>query len=253
VAARKVALRFAGDFRLADFRALLASGVNEHRYVALEMLVRRYETGDRAAREKIARLYIRSLRYVDHWVLVDTSAPYILGDYLLAKDRAILFELASSRDPMRRRIAIVATMAFIRARDFDDTLRIAQRLLRDEHELIHRAVGWMLREVGKRSEVAAERFLDGHFRAMPRLMLRYAIDQLPEARRKRYLRRGDAQSDETSRRSSMSTMREEAPSRNPAGPGRVRGFRKVPKSMSHKGRRTRTSPTKAKPQPTHVM
>lgn len=189
VAARKVAVRFADDYRLADLVALLASPVDEHRFVALEMLVRRYETGDPVERARIARLYIRNLRHVDHWVLVDTSAPYILGDHLLRRSRRLLFRLAASKDVVRRRIAIVATAAFIRAGDVDDTLRIAARLARDENDLVQRAVGWMLREVGKRSQTALLRFLDRHGRAMPRLMLRQAIDRLPAATRGKWLRR----------------------------------------------------------------
>jgi 3-methyladenine DNA glycosylase AlkD len=187
VAARRVAVRFAERFRTSDLRVLLASGINEHRFVALEMLVRKYETAGAADRERIARFYLRNLDHVDHWVLVDTSAPYILGDHLMKRRRAILFDLASSKDLAKRRLAIVATWAFIRANDFDDTLRIAELLLHDEHQLIHRAVGWMLREVGKRSRVVAERFLATHGRAMPRLMLRYAVERLPEARKRRYL------------------------------------------------------------------
>jgi len=187
VKARAVALRFAGQFRYPDLGVLLASAVNEHRFVALEMLVCKYETSGPVERNRIARFYIRNLRHVDHWVLVDTSAPYILGDHLLKRRRTLLFELASSRQLANRRTAIVATWAFIRAHDFTDTLRIAKLLLHDEHELIHRAVGWMLREVGKRSRAVEERFLEEHYRVMPRLMLRYAVEQLPEARRKRYL------------------------------------------------------------------
>jgi 3-methyladenine DNA glycosylase AlkD len=187
VAARRVAVRFSSEFRLSDVRELLASRVDEHRFVALEMLVRKYERGSQSEKERIAKLYIRNLRYVDHWVLVDTSAPYILGDHLLRRPRKILCELASSKDLARRRIAIVATAAFIRADDFDDTLRLAAQLLHDEDALIHRAVGWMLREVGKRSRATVERFLDQHARSMPRLMLRYATERLPEARRRKYL------------------------------------------------------------------
>jgi 3-methyladenine DNA glycosylase AlkD len=189
VAARKVAVRFSNELRLSDVRQLLSSGVNEHRFVALEMLVRKYERGREAEKDVIARLYMKNLRYVDHWVLVDTSAPYILGDHLLSRPRKLLFELASSKNLARRRIAIVATAAFIRAGDFDDTLRLATRLLHDENALIHRAVGWMLREISKRSRVAAERFLDQHARSMPRLMLRYAVERLPKARQTKYLGR----------------------------------------------------------------
>jgi 3-methyladenine DNA glycosylase AlkD len=188
VAARAVSVRFADQFRTPDLRALLASAVSEHRFVALEMLVHKYETGGPAERRRIASLYIRSLRHVDHWVLVDTSAPYILGDHLLKRRRTLLFQLASSSQVAERRIAIVATWTFIKANDFDDTLRIAALLLRDEHPLVHRAVGWMLREVGKRSRGALESFLDEHARAMPRLMLRSAVERLPEAHKRRYLR-----------------------------------------------------------------
>jgi 3-methyladenine DNA glycosylase AlkD len=174
VAARRVAVRFAGEFRLRDLRELMASAVDEHRFVALEMLVRRYETADPAERGRIAAFYIRNLRHVDHWVLVDTSAPYILGDYLMKRPRAILFKLASSGNVARRRIAIVATWTFIKARDFRDTLRVAEVLVHDEHPLIQRAVGWMLREVSKRSRGTAAAFLREHARTMPRLMLRQA-------------------------------------------------------------------------------
>ena len=187
VRARGVAVQFADQFRSPELRVLLASAVNEHRFVALEMLVRKYETGGPVEKGRIASFYIRNLRYVDHWVLVDTSAPYILGDHLMKRRRTLLFELASSRQLAKRRTAIVATWAFIKAHDFADTLRIAALLLHDEHELIHRAVGWMLREVGKRSRTVAERFLQAHYRVMPRLMLRYAVERLPEARRRRYL------------------------------------------------------------------
>jgi 3-methyladenine DNA glycosylase AlkD len=187
VSARGVAVRFADRFPSPALHLLLASPVYEHRFVALEMLVRKYETAGPAERARLASFYLRNLRYVDHWVLVDTSAPYILGDHLLTRSRAILFELASSRHVAKRRTAIVATWAFIRAHDFADTLRIAERLLHDEHELVHRAVGWMLREVGKRSRAVAERFLGEHHRVMPRLMLRYSLECLPEGRRRRYL------------------------------------------------------------------
>jgi 3-methyladenine DNA glycosylase AlkD len=187
VAARRVAYRFDDAFTLAALRRLLASAQPEHRFVALELLVRRYERGDSDERTRIARLYVESLRHVDHWALVDTSAPYILGAHLLARDRSILFELAASPRPMERRIAIVATWRFIQAHDYRDTLALAELLLRDADALLHRAVGWMLREVGKRAPAVEHRFLAKHRRAMPRLMLRSAIDHLPSARRKKWL------------------------------------------------------------------
>jgi 3-methyladenine DNA glycosylase AlkD len=150
VAARGVAIRFADRFELAQLRRLLASRVPEHRYVALEMLVRRYERRP-AERPRIAKFYLANLRRVDHWVLIDTSAPYILGEHLLGRSRTILFELAASKKWTERRIAMVATWAFIKAGDFADTLRLADRLRGDEHPLVRRAVRWMLHEVERRS------------------------------------------------------------------------------------------------------
>ena len=120
-------------------------------------------------------------------MLVDTSAPYIVGDHLLDRSRRILFRLAGSKDFVRRRLAIVATLAFIRGGDFADTLRLAAALVRDEHPLIHRAVGWMLREVGKRAPATLARFLRDHGSQMPRLMLRYAIECFPASTRAKYL------------------------------------------------------------------
>jgi 3-methyladenine DNA glycosylase AlkD len=188
VAARRVAYQLVGDFPLAQLRSLLARREYEYRFVALEMLVRRYERGAPVEKQRIAELYLAQLHHVDHWVLVDTSAPYILGDYLLHRRRTILFTLAASRSVAERRIAMVATWTFIKARDFDDTLELARLLRDDEQPLIQRAVGWMLREVGKRSRAVAEQFLNRHAPAMPRQMLRSAVERLPAASRRRYLR-----------------------------------------------------------------
>ena len=194
VAARRVARRFAPRLRQSQVRALLASRVDEHRFVALQMLVRDYQAGGSADRERIAKLYLRNLRHVDHWVLVDTSAPYIVGDHLKDRSRRILFQLAGSKDFVRRRLAILATLAFIRAGDFADTLRLAAALLRDEHPLVQRAVGWMLREVGKRAPATLARFLRNHAGQMPRLMLRYAIESFPARARAKYLVTGSVAS-----------------------------------------------------------
>jgi 3-methyladenine DNA glycosylase AlkD len=149
VAARRVAVAFADRFTLAQLRRLLSSRSQEHRYVALEMLVHRYETRS-SERAAIVKLYCANLRRIDHWVLVDTSAPYILGAWLLARPRTILFRLAASAKPAERRIAMVATWTFIKAGDFADARRIADRLARDPDRLVRRAVGWMLREIARR-------------------------------------------------------------------------------------------------------
>jgi 3-methyladenine DNA glycosylase AlkD len=188
VAARRVALRFAEHFDRMQLRRLLASSVPECRFVALEILVRQYEQHP-AAQETLAKFYLSNLRYVDHWVLVDTSASYVLGDYLRDKPRTTLYRLARSKRMPERRVAIVATWSFIKAGDFTDTLRIAERLLADESALIHRAVGWMLREVGKRSPVVEETFLRKHARSMPRLMLRCAVKRFRKSKRRYYLSR----------------------------------------------------------------
>lgn len=184
---RKVVKEFPAP-ALSDITALLASPVHEERLLALLMLVRAYERGNDAAKRKIFALYLKSAGSINNWDLVDLSAPHIVGNHLAGgSSRQRLYSLARSRDLWRRRIAILATFAFIRQNDFSDTLKISAMLLSDEHDLIHKAVGWMLREVGKRSLPAEERFLSRHYREMPRTMLRYAIERFPEAKRKKYL------------------------------------------------------------------
>ena len=169
-------------------QALLASAVHEERLLALLLLARQFERGMEADRRRIVRLYLESTDRINNWDLVDLSAPNILGAWLLDRSRAPLDRLARSRSLWERRIAIVATHAFIRRGQFGDTVRIAERLLQDRADLIHKAVGWMLREVGKRDVSALEAFLKPHCASMPRTMLRYAIERFPEARRQAYLR-----------------------------------------------------------------
>lgn len=166
---------------------LLKSPIHEERLLALLLLVRVFSKGDEALQKKIYDLYLKHTRYINNWDLVDLTAPNIVGTYLLDKSRKPLYALAKSNDLWKRRIAILATLSFIRQNDFDDTLKISNTLLTDEHDLIHKAVGWMLREVGKRSLVSEERFLQQHYRKMPRTALRYAIERFPEAKRKKYL------------------------------------------------------------------
>ncbi len=166
---------------------LLKSPVHEERLLALLLLVRAFSKGNEALQKKICDLYLKHARYINNWDLVDLTAPNIVGTYLLDKSRNPLYALAKSNDLWKRRIAILATFSFIRQGDFDDTLKISNTLLTDEHDLIHKAIGWMLREVGKRSLVTEERFLQQHYKKMPRTMLRYAIERFPEAKRKKYL------------------------------------------------------------------
>jgi 3-methyladenine DNA glycosylase AlkD len=156
--------------------------------LALLVLVRAFEKGDDASRKAIYDLYLASTGRVNNWDLVDASAPAIVGGFLAERGRGPLTRLARSDSLWERRIAVVSALFFIRRGDLQDTLRLAGLLLGDGEDLIHKAAGWMLREVGKRDVAALEGFLAGHCRRMPRTMLRYAIERLPEARRQQYLK-----------------------------------------------------------------
>ena len=184
---RKVAKRFA-DLPLPDTGLLLQSPIHEERLLALLILILKYSKGNDEAKRQIYDLYLDEVRCVNNWDLVDTSAPQIVGDFLLERSRRPLYRLAKSKVLWERRIAIVATYAFIEADEFSETLKIAGMLLADKEDLIHKAVGWMLREVGKRDLQAEEDFLKVCYNSMPRTMLRYAIEKFPETKRKRYLK-----------------------------------------------------------------
>jgi len=166
---------------------LLRSKVHEERLLALLLLVDKFERGDEPARRKAYETYLANTAFINNWDLVDSSAPQIVGGWLQPRSRAPLVRLARSASLWERRIAIVATWAFIRAREFDDTFRIADLIMNDDHDLIHKAMGWMLREVGKRDGQALRRYLSSRYRRMPRTALRYAIERFPETERKRYL------------------------------------------------------------------
>ena len=166
---------------------LLRSPIHEERLFALLALVRAFQKGDEPARRQIYEMYLDNTRHINNWDLVDSSAPQIVGAYLLERSRAPLYRLAASDSLWERRIAVMATFHFIRCNQFSDTLGIARLLLGDKEDLIHKAVGWMLREVGKRDLPTAEAFLAEHCRRMPRTMLRYAIERLPQPRRRLYL------------------------------------------------------------------
>ncbi len=185
-AQRKLAKAFR-DLPLAEVGRLLQGKMHEERLTALFILVGQYQAADPIKRRALAKFYLSRKRRVNNWDLVDSSAPYILGDHLLHSRRDVLYTLAASKNMWDRRIAMLATAAFIRAGEYGDTLKIVQILMNDREDLIHKAAGWMLREVGKRSLPTAERFLRKHAARMPRTMLRYAIEKLPESRRKAYL------------------------------------------------------------------
>jgi 3-methyladenine DNA glycosylase AlkD len=167
---------------------LLQSPWHEERLLALLILVRQYSRGTPAQREAIYRRYLAHTDRINNWDLVDCSAEYIVGPHLLERDRAPLGRLATSRDVWERRIAVLATFHYLKRGDFGETFRIAHLLLDDRHDLIHKAVGWMLREIGKRDRAVLERFLSRHAARMPRTMLRYAIEHFAPALRRRYLR-----------------------------------------------------------------
>jgi 3-methyladenine DNA glycosylase AlkD len=176
------------DLALGEAGRLLQSTWHEDRLLALLVLIRHYYRADQAVRGKIHRLYLENTRLVNNWDLVDVSAPHLVGHYLADQPKDTLTRLAASGDRWERRMAIVATLYFIKQQNFDETLRIARLLLSDPEDLIHKAAGWMLREVEKQQTTVAEAFLQAHYRKMPRTMLRYAIERLPEARRQAYLK-----------------------------------------------------------------
>ena len=175
------------DVSLATIQALLDSEYHEERLFALLLLMQRYQAADESGKQAAFDLYLGNTAHINNWDLVDVSAPHIVGRHLEQRSRALLDTLARSPLLWERRIAIVATFHFIRRNDCADTLRLARILLRDEHDLMHKAVGWMLREAGKRDLAALESFLQTHQREMPRTMLRYAIERFEPPLRKRYL------------------------------------------------------------------
>jgi 3-methyladenine DNA glycosylase AlkD len=188
-AIRKVAKGFR-EMVLSEMEALLESEFHEDRMLAVILMVERFRRADAEDRQTIYNRYLARSDRINNWDLVDVSAEPIVGGFLWTRtDRSVLDRLAQSDWMWDRRIAIVSTFHFIRRDHFDDTLRIAKALLADPEDLLHKATGWMLREVGKRDLPALEAFLDRHISAMPRTMLRYAIEKFPEPKRKAHLRR----------------------------------------------------------------
>lgn len=187
-AQRKIAARRHRELDLEDVDLLLASPLHEERFVGLVVLVRWYErAGDPEERSRLARHYIERFDAVNNWDLVDATAPKILGPYAASAGTEILYEWAEQGELWRRRAAVLATFHFIRNNEYDHTIALAERLLHHPHDLIHKAIGWMLREIGKRDEARLHAFLREHCREMPRTMLRYAIEKLPESVRRSYL------------------------------------------------------------------
>jgi len=168
-------------------QGLLNSKYHEFRSVGLIILTNKYAKAEDELRKEIFDFYLKNLGRINNWDLVDLSAPKIVGEYLTDKPKGILYRLARSRNLWERRVAIISTLAFIKRGELVDTLKIAEILLKDKEDLIHKAVGWALREAGKKSLSAEEKFLQKHGRQMPRTMLRYAIERFPEVKRRSYL------------------------------------------------------------------
>lgn len=184
---RKIAKKYI-NADLKDVEKLLQSKIHEHRLTTLLIAVAKYQKADDKGKKEIVNFYLRNTRWINNWDLVDLSAEKILGAYLFNKDRSILYKLADSKNLWERRIAILSTFYFIKNNQFTDALKISEVLLKDGHDLIHKAVGWMLREIGKRNQAVAEKFLLKYYKRMPRTMLRYAIEKFSERKRKMYLK-----------------------------------------------------------------
>ena len=167
---------------------MLQSKYHEERLLALLILVSRFQKGTEEIKQEIYDIYLNNTQQINNWDLVDSSADRIVGGYLLNRNRNQLNKLSKSKDLWERRIAIIATFAFIREDDFEETLKISKQLINDTEDLIHKAVGWMLREVGNRNQTIEERFLANRYKKMPRTMLSYAIEKFPEELRKSYIK-----------------------------------------------------------------
>lgn len=185
---RKIAIKFK-DLNFISIETLLKSKFHEERLVALLILVHNFEKGDDGIRKQIYDFYLNNTKHINNWDLVDLSAPNIVGAHLLDKGRGILHKLVKSKNIWGRRIAVLATFQFIKHNQFNDSLKLAEMLLEDKHDLIHKAVGWMLREVGKRDFKVEDVFLRKYCKQMPRTMLRYAIERFPKAQKAAFLKR----------------------------------------------------------------
>jgi 3-methyladenine DNA glycosylase AlkD len=179
------------DLSLTDLQELLDSKIHEHRLTALFILISQYKQADSKGKQKIYKFYLKNTKNINNWDLIDLSAPNIVGDYLLnhESEQKILYKLVKSKSLWERRIAILTTFTFIRNNSFNHTLKIAELLLKDQHDLIHKAVGWMLRELGKRDEELLCKLLDKYKNKMPRTMLRYAIEKFSKEKKEYYIKK----------------------------------------------------------------
>ncbi len=184
---RKLAKEFT-EIELLEVSDLLRSHIHEERLLALLILIRLFNSGNDVTKHNIYSLYLASTPFINNWDLVDISAEHIVGAFLLKKSKEPIYRLAKSDDLWERRISILSTFHYIKRGEFAETIEIAKMLLTDKEDLIHKAVGWMLREVGKRDIPTEEVFLQAHYQKMPRTMLRYAIEKFPYIKRQDYLK-----------------------------------------------------------------
>jgi 3-methyladenine DNA glycosylase AlkD len=176
------------DLPAREVEILLRSPIHEERLFAILLFVHIFSKGDETTKKGIYNLYLKSTEFINNWDLVDVSAEHIVGAYLMDKNKRPLYRLTKSKNLWERRIAIIATFYFVRRHEFSETLKISNMLLADRHDLIHKATGWMLREIGKRDLKTEEKYLKTLYKKMPRTMLRYAIEKFPEEKRQRYLK-----------------------------------------------------------------
>ena len=176
------------DASETEITRLLKSKYHEIRLLSLLILVGQFSMGSEDEKEKIYNLYLKHTNYINNWDLVDTSAHYIVGVWLTDRDRSKLYELANSNNLWERRISIMSTFYFIKNGDYRDTLKLSETLINDSEDLIHKAVGWMLREIGNRDQEVEEEFLKKHYKQMPRTMLRYSIEKFSNERRQEFLK-----------------------------------------------------------------
>ncbi len=192
---RKIAKKY-NDFNFQELKELLKSNIHCYRFIALIILIDKFGKSKEKEKKKIFNFYLKNIKGINNWDLVDISAPKILGNYLLNKNKNLLFLLAKSKNLWKKRIAIISTYQFIENNLFQPTFKIAELLLHDEHDLIHKAVGWMLREVGNRNQETEEIFLKKYVNFMPRTMLRYAIEKFSKNKRIFYLSQKQIKFDE---------------------------------------------------------
>ena len=179
------------DLSIKDLQKLLSSKIHEHRLTALFILMHKYEKSDEKGKEEIFNFYLKNTKHINNWDLIDLSAHKILGDYILNNQqfKKIIYKFAKSNSLWEKRIAILSTFILIKNNKFEDTLKISEVLLNDRHDLIHKAVGWMLREVGKKDQKVEEDFLKKHYKKMPRTMLRYAIERFDKKKKEFYMKK----------------------------------------------------------------